>query len=191
MPITAITQLHRFKTITKRLTGRQLRAITEEGRSGIGIAVSRSWRYNLSMTFKRTLPDPVPRDCRHCGKTYTPERKRWRSVFCSVACQRAAVIDTSRNAEISRATAERRGNTLRGRGDGKSYRKLGGRHEHRVIAEQKIGRSLLPGEIVHHIDGNRFNNDPENLVVITQSAHARGHSLERWRKVREAKGGDA
>ena len=51
---------------------------------------------------------------------------------------------------------------------------------HRVVAEEKIGRKLEKGEIVHHIDGDKWNNHPDNLEVMTQSEHARIHSHIRW-----------
>lgn len=58
------------------------------------------------------------------------------------------------------------------------YPKYLGRHLHRQIAEQKIGRPLQRGEIVHHIDGDPHNNKPENLeVLMSQSVHARRHKF--------------
>ena len=48
--------------------------------------------------------------------------------------------------------------------------------EHIVIAESVIGRELKDGEVVHHKDRKRRNNDPSNLMVFTSSsAHARYH----------------
>lgn len=52
-----------------------------------------------------------------------------------------------------------------------------GRGVHCVVAEELLGRPLRPGEVVHHIDFNRSNNTPTNLMVLTNSEHIR---LHRW-----------
>lgn len=44
-------------------------------------------------------------------------------------------------------------------------------YEHRLVAEAKYGRRLLPGEQVHHLDRNKRNNDPENLEIEESAAH--------------------
>ena len=50
--------------------------------------------------------------------------------------------------------------------------------EHRLIWEQANGRELLSGEDVHHIDNNKDNNDPSNLVAISKGLHTFLHNLE-------------
>ncbi len=63
-------------------------------------------------------------------------------------------------------------------GKGISYKKLYGRHEHRVVAERMLGRKLKKGEVVHHIDGNKRNNDPENLIIFkNQAEHLDWHKM--------------
>jgi hypothetical protein len=45
--------------------------------------------------------------------------------------------------------------------------------EHRWIAEQQAGCRLGPDEHVHHINGIKDDNRPENLAVLGHSEHSR------------------
>ena len=60
-----------------------------------------------------------------------------------------------------------------------TYKKFYGRHEHRIIGEQIAGRKLKSDEHVHHIDGDKHNNHPSNLMILSAKDHATLHAKEK------------
>lgn len=132
--------------------------------------------------------------CDLCGKKYESYQCGKNYHFCSIECRRKAgkLVNSAYSEETRRKFGElltwynknvfnhgeyrkRQADAIRRKASGKDYITVNGRHEHRAIAEKKLGRPLKPGEIVHHIDGNKRNNNPDNLEVMTQSEHIREH----------------
>jgi hypothetical protein len=48
-------------------------------------------------------------------------------------------------------------------------------YEHRIVAAQMMGRNLDAGEIIHHKNGVKTDNRPENLEVVMGNAEHRVH----------------
>lgn len=56
------------------------------------------------------------------------------------------------------------------------------RLEHRLIAEEVLGRRLERWEVVHHINGRRDDNGVSNLCVMSRVDHDRYHAWYKWVK---------
>lgn len=52
------------------------------------------------------------------------------------------------------------------------------RSVHVVQMERRLGRALKDDECVHHIDGDKTNNQDNNLALVTRSGHTRLHRRE-------------
>jgi hypothetical protein len=71
--------------------------------------------------------------------------------------------------------------------------------EHRLVMQRLIGRPLRHEEHVHHIDGDKLNNDPGNLQIVSPTEHIslhfemrthcrRGHPLDEKNTYRKKDG---
>ena len=50
-------------------------------------------------------------------------------------------------------------------------------YEHRFVMECKLGRYITEEECVHHIDFNKSNNEPSNLMLFkNNSEHIKFHN---------------
>jgi hypothetical protein len=119
------------------------------------------------------LPTQV---CLACEMEFNPLDYKPNQKYCSKYC---------RQTHSGKLSAEKRGDIQRGRGAAKGYRKLMGRHEHRVVAEEILGRPLAADEVIHHINHNKQDNRPENLHVMVKSEHAKLHADQYWKERRE------
>lgn len=58
-------------------------------------------------------------------------------------------------------------------------------YEHHAMAEWKLGRPLKVGEVVHHDNGDKHDNHPDNIWVFSSQ---RAHMLYEHYRMREAAG---
>ncbi len=115
-----------------------------------------------------------------------------RSFKDAAAISRQKISDALKGREISPEWRAKLSDASKRHGDqfavGISYKTGGyaehtrgehkGRSVHVVVMEQHIGRRLLPGEVVHHKDENKQNNDLSNLELTTRSEHSSIHRAE-------------
>lgn len=107
---------------------------------------------------------PKVRKCLQCGKEFLVSARHKNKKFCGLDCAYAYKREHERVATIGADGYKRVWFA-----DGSEEK------EHRFIIEQRIGRKLKRDEVVHHIDGNRANNDISNLAIMTRGEHSALH----------------
>lgn len=110
--------------------------------------------------------------CEGCGGKFSPGKSA-RGRFCSTECYYESIVPTGTRRVDSSVGYVRikvpRGTPGRTWGGNQKRWML----EHRFVMQQVLGRPLEPWERVHHRDGDRTNNAPENLE-LWKRAHPSG-----------------
>lgn len=115
-------------------------------------------------------------NCAHCGSIFVKGKRYKKSgrfsgyhhaqIYCNFVCKNKAQYPEDKKT---------------GYIDNKGYRRISvngkQREEHRLVMEKIIGRKLLSNETVHHKNGQRLDNRPENLELWS-SRHGRGQRVE-------------
>jgi hypothetical protein len=126
--------------------------------------------------------------CAYCAQSfYVPQwklkdLKRNQGKYCSRACLYAGRPKPERK---TRRYKRGDGYIIVYQPDHPDASKGGWILEHRLVAEQTLGRRLEKYEHVHHIDHCRDHNNPSNLEVLSAAIHA-GESNRHAAQLREA-----
>jgi len=91
--------------------------------------------------------------CEFCKRRFLglKQQRKWKARFCSRECKGHSL----RKDHITPT----------------GYRVIGARKEHLTVAERALGRSLRKGEVVHHVNMDKLDNRPCNLMICTKKYH--------------------
>ena len=97
--------------------------------------------------------------CEACGQTYIRPHGKTKRRFCSRSCAMKGRVRVGQSAHPDGSTYVHSSGYIQQKRNGKWAM------QHRLVMEQHLGRALAPNERVHHKNGVRDDNHPNNLEL--------------------------
>lgn len=116
--------------------------------------------------------DKHERSCVICGDLFVPKRTDTPGLYCSYVC-----LGVSNRKD----TVNRSGYDYKMVPEHPNSNKYGYIPVHHLVMEEYLGRYLEKGEVVHHCDSVKNNNQLENLELMLDSYHRSFHAKRRKR----------
>jgi hypothetical protein len=156
--------------------GAKFWARTDEDKKGYA-------KYCTKVCFYKTLVSKQQKECPNCSKIFDIIPSNNDSIF--RFCNRQCYIDYRRKNPALMNPNWKGGRTKQKNGyivilakDHPFADRLGRIPEHRLVMEGKLGRYLKRDEEVHHKNGIRDDNRPENLELWARSKQPAGSRVE-------------
>lgn len=128
---------------------------------------------------------PVIKQCEVCGKELRLKPSQAGIRYCSKICdgigRTKRPLDREHNGRPARM--DDKGYVMVYQPDHPNKSFSGWQYEHRLVVENVIGRYLRTDEAVHHINGVKHDNRPENLEVLSPAEHSKITVRELWEQI--------